>query len=150
MLRVSYNLSNLDKSNFFINYFCVVFTFIVIFVFCTLVLAIYGFKYLGYDSKMSVLCFMHISNDSIVDDCFNCCEGILSTKLALYIYALRYTLRFLSNTNFLELPTDQVCSISFVIIFEIKLSSKCIIIVFSSLNKLCLTWMHNLQNLIIK
>lgn len=76
---------------------------------CILVLAIYGFKYLGYDSKMSVLCFLHISSDSIVDECFSCCEGHLSTKLALYIYALRYAHEFMSDIDIFQLPTDRVC-----------------------------------------
>lgn len=57
---------------------------------------------------MSVLCFLHISNDSIVDECFNGCEGILSTKLALYIYALRYASQFMCETDYLELSSDQV------------------------------------------
>lgn len=72
-------------------------------------LAIYGFKYLGYDSKMSVLCFLHVSSNSIVDECFNCCEGVLSTKLALYIFALRYALQFMHDIEFLKLSTDKVC-----------------------------------------
>lgn len=58
---------------------------------------------------MSVLCFLYISSDSIVDECFNCCEGLLSTKLALYIYALRYALNFMSDINIFQLQTDQVC-----------------------------------------
>jgi len=57
---------------------------------------------------MSVLCFLHISDDSIVDECFNCCEGVLSTKLALYIYALRYAQRVMGNIDIFKLPTDQV------------------------------------------
>ncbi|CAH1737258.1 unnamed protein product [Aphis gossypii] len=85
LLTVSYNHSNYDQ-----------------------VLAIYGFKYLGYDSKMSVLCFLHISDDSIVDECFNCCEGVLSTKLALYIYALRYAQKVMGNVDIFKLPTDQL------------------------------------------
>lgn len=76
-----------------------------------LVLAIYGFKYLGHDSKMSVLFFLNISNDCIVDDCFNYCEGVLSTKLALYIFALRYARQFMQNVDYLRLPTDEVCGI---------------------------------------
>lgn len=71
-------------------------------------MAIYGFKYLGYDSKMSVLCFLHISDDSIVDECFNSCEGVLSTKLALYIYALRYAHKVMHDVDIFKLPTDQV------------------------------------------
>lgn len=71
-------------------------------------MAIYGFKYLGYDSKMSVLCFLHISDDNIVDECFNCCEGVLSTKLALYIYALRYAQKVMGDVDTFKLPTDQV------------------------------------------
>ncbi|VVC25640.1 WD40/YVTN repeat-like-containing domain,WD40-repeat-containing domain,Neuroblastoma-amplified sequence [Cinara cedri] len=85
LLKVSYNHSNYDK-----------------------VLAIYGYKYLGYDSKMSVLCFLHITNDSIVDECFNGCEGILSTKLALYIYALRYATQFMCDIDYFKLSTDQL------------------------------------------
>lgn len=76
-----------------------------------LVLAIYGFKYLGHDSKMSVLFFLNISNDCVVDECFNCCEGVLSTKLALYIFALRYVCQFMQNVDYLRLPTDEVCGI---------------------------------------
>lgn len=83
-----------------------------------LVLSIYGFKFLGYDSKMSVLCFLHISSDSIVDECFNCCEGILSTKLALYIYSLRYAFQFMSDIDFLKLSTDQVCYVQHFIYFN--------------------------------
>lgn len=75
---------------------------------CISVLAIYGFKYLEYDSKISVLCFLYISSESIVDECFSYCDGILSTKLALYIYSLRYAHQFMSNIDFLNLPTDQV------------------------------------------
>ncbi|KAF0758392.1 neuroblastoma-amplified sequence-like, partial [Aphis craccivora] len=85
LLTVSYNHSNYDQ-----------------------VLAIYGFKYLGYDSKMSVLCFLHISDDNIVDECFNCCEGVLSTKLALYIYALRYAQKVMGDVDTFKLPTDQL------------------------------------------
>ncbi|XP_026806626.1 neuroblastoma-amplified sequence-like [Rhopalosiphum maidis] len=85
LLKVSYNHSNYDQ-----------------------VLAIYGFKYLGYDSKMSVLCFLHISDDSIVDECFNYCEGVLSTKLALYIYALRYAHKVMHDVDIFKLPTDQL------------------------------------------
>lgn len=73
-----------------------------------IVLTIYGFKYLGYDSKMAVLCFLHISSDSIVDECFNSCEGVLSTKLALYIFALRYAHKVMPDIDFFNLPTDQV------------------------------------------
>lgn len=57
---------------------------------------------------MSVLCFLHISSDSIVDECFNSSEGVLSTKLALYIYALRYALQFMPDIDFLKLSTDHV------------------------------------------
>lgn len=96
----------MTKVHFYISYLKIYFIFKLYFV----VLAIYGFKYLGYDSKMSVLCFLHISNDSVVDDCFNCCEGVLSTKLALYIYALRYAHKFMLNVDIFKLPTDQVCN----------------------------------------
>lgn len=58
---------------------------------------------------MSVLCFLHMSTDSMVDECFNSSEGVLSTKLALYIFALRYALQFMPNIDFLKLPTDHVC-----------------------------------------
>lgn len=58
---------------------------------------------------MAVLCFLHMSNDSIVDECFNSCEGILSTKLALYIFSLRYAVQFMCDTEYLKLSTDQVC-----------------------------------------
>ncbi|KAL5242667.1 hypothetical protein ACI65C_010077 [Semiaphis heraclei] len=85
LLTVSYNHSNYDE-----------------------VLAIHGFKYLGYDSKMSVLCFLHISNNIIVDKCFNCCEGVLSTKLALYIFALRYAHKIMRDVDIFKLPTDQL------------------------------------------
>jgi len=96
----------MTKVNFYISYLKIYFIFKLYFV----VLAIYGVKYLGYDSKMSVLCFLHISNDSIVDECFNCCEGVLSTKLALYIYALRYAHKVMCNVDIFKLPTDQVCN----------------------------------------
>lgn len=95
----------MTKVNFYTRYLKKYFIFKLYFI----VLAIYGFKYLGYDSKMSVLCFLHISNDSIVDECFNSCEGVLSTKLALYIYALRYAHKVMSNVDIFKLPTDQVC-----------------------------------------
>lgn len=107
MLKVSYNHSNVDKGKLNYELFKANDA-LSIFV---LVLAIYGFKYLGYDSKMSVLCFLHISSNSIVDECFNCCEGVLSSKLALYIYALRFALQFMHDIEFLKLPTDKVCSV---------------------------------------
>jgi len=106
----------MTKVNFYISYLKIYFIFKLYFV----VLAIYGFKYLGYDSKMSVLCFLHISNDSIVDECFNCCEGVLSTKLALYIYALRYAHKVMRNVNIFKVPTDQVCN------FFFKIKNNCI------------------------
>jgi len=114
LLTVSYNHSNYDEGKFIYQIFKNVFYIKLYFI----VLAIYGFKYLGYDSKMSILCFLHISNDSIVDECFNCCEGVLSTKLALYIFALRYAHKIMHDINIFKLPTDQVC------IFFIK-NKKC-------------------------
>lgn len=60
---------------------------------------------------MSVLCFLNISSDNVVDDCFNCCEGVLSTKLVLYIYALRYALKFIRDIDIFKLPTDKVCQV---------------------------------------
>lgn len=57
---------------------------------------------------MSVLCFLNISSDNIVDECFNCCEGVLSTKLALYIYALRYAHLYMRDIDFFKLSTDEV------------------------------------------
>jgi len=95
----------MTKVNLYIRYLKIYFIFKWFF----LVLAIHGFKYLGYDSKMSVLCFLHISNDIIVDKCFNCCEGVLSTKLALYIFALRYAHKIMRDVDIFKLPTDQVC-----------------------------------------
>jgi len=96
----------LTKVNFYIRYSKTYFIFNLYFI----VLAVYGFKYLGYDTKMSVLCFLHISNDNTVDECFNGCEGVLSTKLALYIYALRYAHKNMRNIDFFKLSTDQVCN----------------------------------------
>lgn len=111
LIEVSYRHLDYDKGKcYWIFYYIILYYLYILFHFiCILVLSIYGFKYLGYDSKMAILCFLYISKDSIVDECFNCCEGILSTKLALYIYTLRYAFQFMDNIDFLKIPSDQVC-----------------------------------------
>ncbi|XP_050419826.1 NBAS subunit of NRZ tethering complex-like [Adelges cooleyi] len=71
-------------------------------------LAIYGFKCLGHDSQMSILCYLNITSDDIVDQCFENCNGILSIKLALYIFALRYAIQVFKETELLHEPTDRL------------------------------------------